>query len=732
MTQEQLAERAEITPRGLTYLERGERHPQPGTARRLADALGLTADDRTLFLQPASLTHLSNLPDEPTPFIGRGQEIEQVCALFKAPHVRLVTLTGPGGSGKTRLALRVATTLAHFHDGVFFVDLAGRADPAFVPQTIAEVLGIKEQSGQDLTDMLSDALHDKHLLLILDNFEHLLDAASVVSILLDRCPSLHILATSRIPLHLSREHEYPVHPLPVPDTARPCAPADLMRVDSVGLFLERAQAVRPDFTLTADNAAAVAHICARLEGLPLSIELAAARVKFFSPQELLQRLDQRLTLLTGGAKDRPSRQQTLRATIDWSYSLLSDEERVLFARLSVFAGGCTLEGAEAVCGCEETLDLLEAIPSLTDKSLLLHEEKDGESRFTMLETLREYAAERLAEAGQSSSMREAHARYFFQLAGNVELELVGRHQVAWMQWLDREVDNVRTALAWFIDAGRADAALQLAGNLWRYWDSRALFTEARRWLQTGLDINGGVDPTGRAYEYLGLVAWRQGDRLETRRLLEAHLEAARGRKDDMSVAAALSTLGIISAELGEHDEAVRLHEASVALRRSLGDGRFVAHSLTNLGGALIYQNRFSEAQGYLQEAIELSRQAGDTWFLGTETALLGIAKVGLGELDPALTLARQALRLHRDLGERTEVLPGLMGVMAVAAIRGEIARTARLSGVIDAQRWTSDWTKRYLHAARAAADPGEWNRQWEIGRTMSVEEGVAYALEEDA
>jgi tetratricopeptide (TPR) repeat protein len=463
----------------------------------------------------------------------------------------------------------------------------------------------------------------------------------------------------------------------------------------------------------------------------LSIELAAARVKFFSPQTLLQRLERRLTLLTGGAKDRPVRQQTLRATIDWSYSLLSEEERDLFARLSVFAGGCTVEEVEAVCGVEGGPDVLEVMMSLIDQSLLLQEAQDGESRFTMLETLRQYAAERLQESGRLDSVREAHAGFFFRLAGNIELELVGRNQVVWMRRLDREVDNIRAALSWFIGTGRAGAALQLAGNLWRYWDSRALFTEARRWLRAALDINGGADPNGRTYEYLGLVTWRQGDRLEALQLLETHLQAAREREDAMSVAAVLSTLGVIHAELGEESEAVRLHQESVTLRRSLGDGRFVAHSLTNLAGAMIYQNRFDEAQAYLEEAITLSRRAGDTWFLGTETALLGIAKLGLGERECALTLARRALHLHRELGERTEVLPGLMGVMAVAAIRGEFDRAARLSGAIDAQGWTSDWTKSYLDDAWAAAHPGEWNRQWAAGRTMSVEQAVAYALEED-
>lgn len=736
LTQEELAERAELSPRGLMYLERDERRPQPGTVRRLAGALELSDRERLDFLHPPSVPIPTNLPDDPTPFIGRTRELEQVSGLFQKSHIRLVTLTGAGGSGKTRLALRVARHLPRFQDGIFFVSLAPLTDPALVPQTIAEVLGVTETAGQALSETLADALRDKRILLVLDNYEHLLDAAPVVGELLDGCRELHVLVTSRTPLHLIREHEYPVEPLPVPDPQRQSAPADLEQYDAVALFVERARAVRPDFELTAGNAFAVAQICVQLDGLPLAIELAAARLKLFSPQNLLNRLEHRLSVLTGGARDQPARQQTLRGTVDWSYSLLTEEERTMFDRLSVFAGGCTIEAAEEVCNVEGDLDVLDGITSLVDKSLL-RQARESETRYSMLQTIWEYASERLVDSGQLNAIRSAHAAYFFQLAGNLEMELVGPAQAAWMRRLDRELDNLRVALSWLLEERRADAVLQLAGNLWRYWYSRTLFEEGRRWLSAGLALKDGVDPTGRTYDRLGTLIWMQGNLLEAK----TWLEMARQVGDAMTVAGTSSTLGLIATEQGQFEQAQLLQEASLQLRRSLGDGRFIAHSLTNLGQLMLAQERFDEARVYLEEAIALSREAGDSWYLGIGLGGLGRAVRGQGDDAKAMTIFRESLRVVRDLGERTESSPGLWGLAQIAADRGDTIRAARLAGA----RWAgalqhvvvrgSAMEARVHHeitAVRSRVEPEVWDREWEVGRAMSLEEAIAYALEEEA
>jgi predicted ATPase/class 3 adenylate cyclase len=404
---------------GITFVDRGEVTlkglPRPVRVIQIAPEGGLPEELPPL--QPILVTHPNNLPAEPTPFIGREREIAQIAGLLQDSHIRMATLTGPGGTGKTRLALQVGSTLLYdFRHGVLFVNLAPLTDPALVPSSIAEVLGVKEEAGKGPMESLVDALTGKHLLLVLDNYEHLLDAAPLIATLLERCRDLHALVTSRMPLHLSWEHEHAVPPLSIPDPRHLPDPERLTQYEAVALFIERARATDDSFTVTNQNAPAVAEICSRLDGLPLAIELAAARIKLFPPRALLQRLNSRLKLLTGGARDRPARQQTLRNTIDWSYALLSPEEQTLFARLSVFAGGCTFEAADAVCNPEGELDALEGMISLVDKSLLRREGGDDEPRFVMLETIREYAAERLNVEGGTRQLQGCHLRYYLGFA----------------------------------------------------------------------------------------------------------------------------------------------------------------------------------------------------------------------------------------------------------------------------------------------------------------------------
>jgi predicted ATPase/class 3 adenylate cyclase len=417
----------------------------------------------------------TNLPVQPNPLVGRAAELVKVSDLLMHEDVRLVTLTGVGGTGKTRLALQVAADLLdRFEDGVFFVDLAPLADPALVLPTIAATLGIREAGGRSLRDSLVSYLTGKRLLLLLDNFEHLLAASSVVADLLAACGDLKVLATSRATLHVRAEREFPVPPMALPDPTRLPAPDRLAEVAAVTLFVQRAQAAKPDFALTAENASAVADLCVRLDGLPLAIELAAARVKLLPPPALLTRLERRLPVLTGGPRDLPARQRTLRDTIAWSHDLLSPQEQTLFQRLSVFAGGSTLEAVEAVANPDGGLDTFAALAALVDHSLLRQSEgADGEPRFVMLETIREYGLERLAEH-VSVVLRESHAHYYLALAERLRPRIDSREGKTILARLDAEHPNLRAALTWAIEQGDADIGVQLGAASWKFWYVRGL------------------------------------------------------------------------------------------------------------------------------------------------------------------------------------------------------------------------------------------------------------------
>jgi len=425
-----------------------------------------------------------------TPFIGRERESDAIAGLLQQPKVRLGTLTGPGGTGKTRLALQVGATLLYdFDNGVFLVSLA-TSNPSLVASAIAGSLGIKEVPGHPLEETLADYLREKHCLLLLDNFEHLLDACPLVVTLLDRCPTLKVLITSQTVLQLAREHVFEVPPLSIPDPHRLPDLESLTRYEAVALFIQRAQAAKASFALTDESAPAVAEICSRLEGLPLAIELAAARIRLFPPRALLGRLTDRLKLLTTGARDVPPRHQTLRGTIDWSYNLLTEAEQRLFARLSVFAGGCTLEVAEPVCNAEGDLDIdvLDGIASLVDKSLLKQHlggdrAPEGDPRFVMLETLREYATERLEAAGEAEQIRHQQTAYFIALAEEAEADmLAGRRLREWLDRLETEHDNPRAAIGWLLCTGRPVEAVPLAGPPFPLWHPPGHWTDGSPWL----------------------------------------------------------------------------------------------------------------------------------------------------------------------------------------------------------------------------------------------------------
>jgi predicted ATPase/class 3 adenylate cyclase len=472
----QLAQRLE----GLAYVERG-RVQLKGFADPVRVIQILPEEELPAGFPPlvSLVAKPSNLPLQSTPFIGREREVAQVTQSLRREEVRLLTLTGPGGSGKSRLALQAgAALLEDFERGVFFVSLASVNDPDLIVSTIASTLQVKELASQPLLDTLREYLHDKQMLLLLDNFEHLLDGAPVVSALLASCPDLKVLVSSRSVLHLAGEHDYPVPSLSVPDLKQLPDLEELSRYESVALFIQRARAVKPHFEMNSRNAPAVAEICVRLDGLPLAVELAAARSRLLPPPALLARLSSRLGLLTGGARDAPSRQQTLRAAIDWSHDLLTEGEKRLFARLSVFQGGSTLEAAETIGHLEEDLDLevLDGLGSLVEKSLLRQEGHDA-PRFLMLETIREYALERLEERGEGAEMRAAHAEHFLGVAVEAGRHLRGPEVANWLDRLEREHGNLRAALRWAIDRADAELAMRLAVSLSSFWYFRGHFGE---------------------------------------------------------------------------------------------------------------------------------------------------------------------------------------------------------------------------------------------------------------
>src|SRR5215216_756370 len=426
----------------------------------------------------------NNLPAQPTPLVGRERELEEVLALLRRSYVRLLTFTGPGGTGKTRLGLQAAAELTdEFEDGVFFVALAAIADPTLVAPAIARTLGLTESGNQPQEELLEGYLRERQVLLVLDNFEQVLESASLLDALLSAAPGLKVLATSRTALRLYGEHEFPVPPLSLPDTGSLPPIEGLTRFEAVRLFVDRARAIRPDFSLTEENASAVIEICSRLDGLPLAIELAAARIKLLPPQAMLSRLDNRLKLLTGGARNLPERQRTLRNAIAWSYEMLDEGEKTLFARLAVFSGGSTLEGIEAVCDPQGDLpvEALEGVSSLLDKSLLRQEEGQGaEPRLMMLETIREFASQRLEESGEAEQLRKSHADYCIALAEEAEAGLQGSEQESWLERLDPEHDNMRSALAWAMEQGMTELGLFLAGALRPFWYARGYLDEGRK------------------------------------------------------------------------------------------------------------------------------------------------------------------------------------------------------------------------------------------------------------
>jgi predicted ATPase/DNA-binding CsgD family transcriptional regulator len=740
--------------------------------------------------EAVTFSHAGNLPAPLTPLIGREKEVAAVCDLLRRATMRLLTLTGPGGIGKTRLALQVATDLRDdFMDGVAFVNLAPISDPSLVAATIAQVLEVRERTDQPLTERLKEELRDKQLLLMLDNFEQVVDAARLIGEVLAAAPRLKALVTSRERLHLSGEHEYAVPPLLLPDPHQ-LPPLDrLVEYAAVQLFIAQAQAVKADFVVTNENAPAIAAICQRLDGLPLAIELAAARVKLLPPQALLARLDQRFKVLTGGARDVPARQQTMRTTIDWSYHLLDEGQQRLFARLGVFVGGCTLEAAEAVCNPDGDLplDVFDGLAALLDKSLLKQQAAaaptgETEPRFVMLETIRAYALERLEQSGEANTIRHRHAECFLALAETAETQVLGPHQRVWLDRIAVEYDNLRAAQAWALAQEDAEIGVRLAVALHRFFGFCGYYSsEPRGWLEAALERARGL---GQPLAPLRAQALRAlGSIEETRHvehgiaLLEESLALSQELGDRAGMARTLLLLGRAARHHGDYRRAERLEQESLVLFMEEENAGWIAYTLTSLGDVALDQGDIVQAVTRFQEALAVNRDLGSTlqsgWALinlgriayaqrdlaralasfeetlalfrqagqegGVAQTLLELGRVALtqGEYSRAAERFAESLGLHREMGNLRDTAYCLEGLAGVGGAWRQASRAARLFGAAEALREVgriplppvnrADY-ERDVAATRAQLDTATFAAAWAAGQAMTLDEAIAEAL----
>ena len=686
-----------------------------------------------------------NLPLELSSFVGREKELAEVERLLE--HNRLLTLTGSGGCGKTRLALAAATDLVEgFEDGVWLVELAPLADPSLVPQVVASNLGVSEQSGRSLTETLSNHLGSRRVLLVLDNCEHLIEAcATLADALLRFCPELRVLATSREALGINGEVAWPVPSLNLPNLRRLPDIESLPQYESARLFLERTAAVNPTFTLTEQNAGAVAQVCYRLDGIPLAIELAAARTKVLSVEEISAHLDDGFRLLAAGSRTAMPRHRTLQATMDWSHELLSGEERTLFRRLSVFAGGFTLRAAESVCTGEQLarVEVLESLSQLVDKSLVVAREEGGEARYRLLETVRQFGKEKLEESGETRKFRDGHAGYYLALAEEAEPELKGVRQVAWLERLEREHDNLRAAMLWLLEREESESAARLGWALWLFWAMRAHFAEGRRWMEQTLSVksSASMPASARAKTLFvaGMMANYQGDHRSAELLVEESLELFRELEDKTGTAYALSNAGFAASGQGQRQRAITLNEESVHLFLQVGERWGAAIQFSFLAVAWRDRGDHGRARRLAERGLALSREVGERQTLCA--ALYTLATLAQAEHDHerARDLFEEGLTLSADVGNEADVAHCLEGLASIAAAEGSMARAARLWGAeevllekIEAAVYTYV-PDRSLHrsqvaAARSQLDEKTFEAAWAEGRAMAREQTIEYAL----
>jgi|SRR5579859_291702 len=814
LTQEELARQVGCSAITLRKLEAESRRPSKQIAERLAEVLKVPPNDRPAFLRFARgdpfaapsepnasdetskpIARRHNLPAQLTPLIGREQIVAAIVERLRPTgpsRVRLLTLTGAGGTGKTRLALQVATELLlEFADGVFFVDLAPIPDVALVPLTITQTLGVSVLGAQVPLDRLQEHLRNRQSLLVLDNFEHVLQAGPPLAALLAGAPRLTLLVTSRVVLHLSGEQEFPVPPLLVPNLAQPPDVSALTQVAAVALFIQRAQAAQPDFQLTAASAPAVAEICVRLDGLPLAIELAAARSKILPPQALLARLSHRLSLLTGGPRDLPARQQTLRNTIDWSYGLLTAKQQILFARLGVYVGGWTLEAAAHVCNAAGDLpfDMLDGLQNLLDHCLIRKQMgSEGAPRFSMLETIGEYAQERLEASGEAEAVRRQHAAYFLTVAQTgTDLH---RPQPAWLHHVETEVDNLRGAFAWSQSAvGGAEIGLRLAVTMFFFWFGHGYWSEGRIWLEAAL-THADEEPVqdrhlwARALNTLPHVLGRQGAYAAAQAYSTRSLQLFQALGDRLWSGFALDELGWLAREQGDADTAHLRMDEALAIYRELGDTRCIAWNTVTQGEVAVIREDPAGATALIEEGLALFRAIelpeGVAWAynhlghvaqiqgqylrakrlhqeslplfgetakqnegdLGAAWAYHGLGETALaqGESTNASAHLIKALALFRELGDRAGVSWCLAGLAGVAMLDEEPQRAAQLWGAAEAQRQAIGCRpapaaratrERLIAAAREQLGDELFAAAWAEGEKLTMEQAVALALADE-
>jgi predicted ATPase/DNA-binding XRE family transcriptional regulator len=746
LTQEALAERADLSARAISDLERGvNRTPRQETLDLLAQALQLPPRKRVLLITAAHPTGGStdaldggprppqNLPVPLTPLIGREADVTRAVRLLERQEVRLLTLVGPSGVGKTRLGLQVAEdVLDRFDDGVWFVGLAAVRDPALVATTIAQALGLREAAGQAPHELLKTSLRTQQSLLLLDNFEQVAEAAPIIAELLRACPRLKILVTSRAALRIRGEHELPV--------------ASLEQAAAVTLFLQRAQAVQPDLDCTPQIMQAAASICQRLDRLPLALELAAARVKALPPAALLERLNSRLPLLTGGPLDVPERQRTMRNAVAWSYELLNPEEQCLFRRLALFVGGCTLEAAEAICveadgANDETV--LEALTALVDKSLLRAEASEaGTPRFTMLEIIREYALERLRESGEAETLGLRHADYYARLAE--DLEHMGPDQDRRDAQLIRELVNVRAAVEWARERRETGLGLRLANACGRIWYIRGMLSEVLGWYEALLTLDDvavkrAAPPPIRLAALFGLAQGLldQGQFDQVERLAREGLALAERMGDQRGMGNALNQLGVVAEARGDFTQAVRFLEDGLAHCRQAGDLGGNVRILTTLGHVSRAQKEYVRATEALEEALEHARQIGLTWGIANVLTSLALLARDQGDYLRALALYRESLTLHRPFGNKTYLAWVFEGMATAASALGDPERAAQLCAT--AERWRGEMrsprppAEQHLYdqtiaSAQRALGDSRFEQARAAGRALSLEDALAYAL----